>query len=550
MQGTNRTIARLVRIVVACVAITALAAALASVACAASIAGAEHTLLPERTSGTSVAVAPDGSAWFGALTESGPVLAHIRGKKLSIEKPAPKKARWARTAGLQFDPQGNLWFAEEGPSGSSIVRREPSGAQRKFRFPSRAEVNALAIGTEGDVWFTRGWRESPSIGRVAADGTLSRTPLSKGARPSSVAVGPDGAAWFTETGPSKIGRITPGASPQLFPLPPGTHPRQIVAGPDGALWFSEEGRPLGHGKFENRIGRITTSGEVSEFPVPFGQSTEALAADPRGLIWFTTDAGYIGSISTTGEVGPHGCALNTCATGVQSIALAPDGTLWFAADHESCEGCGGGASLMNENLGTPIGSFPTASLAPPAPASASVAAPVPSPEANAEALAAAQAYHRYPVYWAGEEVAGLPLTGFEGTAGSIKKSGWTSFYGNCELAGTDHPSCSPPLQIQVTSTCRRWASALDRNQKLFGLRGAQAYWFPGLPLEGGGVAEVGPLEVFTGRVTAVIFADSKKLSFAAARALRSVRQAQPAPLPPPALGSLGGELACQTKPGG
>jgi hypothetical protein len=144
---------------------------------------------------------------------------------------------------------------------------------------------------------------------------------------------------------------------------------------------------------------------------------------------------------------------------------------------------------------------------------------------------------------------GLPLTGFEGIAGSIKKSGWTSFYGNCELAGTDHPSCAPPLQIQVTSTCWRWASALDRNEKLFGFRGARAYWFPGLPLEEGGVAEVGPLEIFTGRVTAVIFAESKKLSFAAARALRTVRQGHPAPLPAPVLGSLTGELACQTKPG-
>ncbi len=546
----NRTIARLARLIVLCTAVAALVAGFASVASAASIAGSEHTLLPERTSGTQVAVAPDGSPWFGALTESGPVLAHIQGKKLSIEKLASKKAPWARTAALQFDSQGNLWFAEEERTGSSIVRREPSGAQRRFHlFPSRADINALAIGGEGDAWYVRGWRKSPAIGLVATDGTRAQTRLAPGSRPSSVVVGPDGAAWFTETGPSKIGRITPGAEPQLFPLPRGTHPRQIVAGPDGALWFSEEGRRLGHGKFENRIGRITTNGEVSEFRIPFGQSTDALAADPGGLIWFTTDAGYLASISTTGVVGPSGCALNTCGTGVHSISLAPDGTLWFAADHESCEGCGGSASLMNENLGTPIGSLPIASLAPPASASASTAAPLPSAEANAEALAAARAYHSYPVYWAGEEVAGLPLTGLEGNAGSIKKSGWTSFYGNCELSGTDHPSCAPPLQIQVTSICRRWASALDRNKKLFGFRGAKAYWFPGLPLEEGGVAEVGPLEIFTGRVTAVIFAESKKLSFAAARALMTVRQATPAPLPPPIPGSLTGKLPCQTKPG-
>jgi streptogramin lyase len=323
-----------------------------------------RTLLPERTSGTSVAVAPDGTAWFGALTESGPVLAHARGAKLSLAKLSPRKARWARTAGLRFDAQGNLWFAEEGPFGSSIVRREPSGAQRKFPLSSRADVNALAVGTEGDVWYVRGWRESPVIGRVAADGTQTRTRLAQGSRPSSVAVGPEGAAWFTETGPSKVGRMAPGAAPQLFSLPRGTHPRQIVAGPDGALWFSEEGRHLGHGKVEDRIGRITTAGEVSEFMIPFGDSTDALAADPRGAIWFTTDTGYFASISTAGAIGPHGCLSGYCGTGINDIALAPDGTLWFSGDHESCEGCGGSASLMNENLGTPIGSFPTASLAP------------------------------------------------------------------------------------------------------------------------------------------------------------------------------------------
>lgn len=365
MQGTNRTIVRISRFFAVAALVVALAAAFAAVACASSIEGSAHTLLPERTSGTTVAVAPDGSAWFGALTESGPVLAHIQGKKPSIEKLRPKTARWARTAGLQFDSRGNLWFAEEGRFGSSIVRREPSGAERRFRFPSRPEINALAIGTEGDVWFTKGWRDSPAIGRVAADGTLTQTPLAKGSRPSSVVVGPDGAAWFTETGPSKIGRVTPGAEPQLFPLPPGTHPHQIVAGPDGALWFSEEGQRLAHGQVEDRIGRITTNGEVSEFEIPFGQSTNALAADPRGSIWFTTDTGELASISTAGVVGPSGCALSTCGTGIRSISLAPNGTLWFAADHESCEGCGGSATLMNENLGTPIGSFPTASLAPP-----------------------------------------------------------------------------------------------------------------------------------------------------------------------------------------
>jgi virginiamycin B lyase len=555
MQGTVRTITRLARLIVAVTAVAALAAALASAACASSIAGSSYTLLPERTNGNSVAVAPDGTAWFGVSTELVPELARMRGHQLTVVK-LGKKGHRPTTAALRFDPQGDLWFAEEEGGRATIVRRAPSGAQRKIRLPRGGSITGLAIGTEGDAWYTRAGtgftrhsRRSAAIGRVTANGLGTQTPLARGSLPASVAVGPDGAAWFTETKANKIGRMAPGGKPQLFALESGVHPRQIVAGPDGALWFSEEGRKVEGGQVEDRIGRITTGGEVTQFPVAFGKSTTALAADPSGMIWFTTDTGEFASVSTAGVVGARGCYRSDCPTGIRAISLAPDGTLWFAADHESCSGCGGGSALMNANLGSPVGSIPTAALAPPAPASASTTAPFPSAEENAKELAKAQAYHGYPVYWAGEEVAGLALSGFEGTAGSIKKSGWTSYYGTCELSGTDHPSCSPPIQIQVTSTCRRWASALDRNKELFGFRGAQAYWFPGLPLEGGGVAEIGPLEIFTGRVTAVIFADTKKLSFAAARALMTVRQTSPAPLPPPAPGSLTGKLPCQTKPG-
>jgi hypothetical protein len=168
-------------------------------------------------------------------------------------------------------------------------------------------------------------------------------------------------------------------------------------------------------------------------------------------------------------------------------------------------------------------------------------------EAN---LAAAKAFHGYPVYWAGEEVAGLPLEEFAGNPGSVRKAGWTSYYGTCELQGTDHPSCAPPLQIQVFSTCTRWAAALDHQKSVFAFRGAQAHWFPGIKVKGlKGLQESGPLEIFTGRVTVVVFAETKQIAFAAGRALRTVRQARPTQLPPPVPGSLAGKLPCQIKPG-
>jgi hypothetical protein len=167
--------------------------------------------------------------------------------------------------------------------------------------------------------------------------------------------------------------------------------------------------------------------------------------------------------------------------------------------------------------------------------------------ARVPGMGAAQAFHRYPVYWAGDEVLGMPLESIDDSTARERSSnvGWDFGYGTCELQGTDHPSCSLPLDVQVSSTCHRWAARLDRTGHLFNFRGAKAYWQPGLPLEGGGVLETGPLEIFTGRVTVVFWADTKKIAFAAARALRTVHQSHPFRLAPPAAGTLEGKLPCQ-----
>jgi virginiamycin B lyase len=369
MWGTNRTIVRLARTL----ALGALIAALAAVAPAVSAArtvepleieGARSAYLPERTYGNSVAVAPDGTAWFGAGTERGLVLAHMTADDESVRTvDLSEKARLSTTYALRFDPQGNLWFARLG-GGSAILRRTPTGAVSTTKLRRGGWMTGLAIGPEGDVWFTRGHRESAAIGHLTAAGKVTQTPLARGSLPASVVVGPDGNAWFTERNASKIGRITPAGEVQLFPLGRGAHPVAIVAGADGALWFSEKGRVLADGTVANRIGRITTSGQVSEFPIPFGHSTRALAADPRGLIWFATDGGEISSISTAGAVGARGCFRAYCPTGILGLALAPDGTLWFAAEHEGCAGCGGGSVLIHAAEGTEVGEIPAGALEP------------------------------------------------------------------------------------------------------------------------------------------------------------------------------------------
>lgn len=78
----------------------------------------------------------------------------------------------------------------------------------------------------------------------------------------------------------------------------------------------------------------------------------------------------------------------------------------------------------------------------------------------------------YRVYYAGENVNGLPFTGI-----SEAKAGrwiyWNFSYGDCELPSGFFAKggCSLPLSIQNWSTCYRWAGQLHRKLRLFDFRG-------------------------------------------------------------------------------
>lgn len=164
--------------------------------------------------------------------------------------------------------------------------------------------------------------------------------------------------------------------------------------------------------------------------------------------------------------------------------------------------------------------------------------------ADAPKLSEAESFHGFPIYFAGEEVAGLPLeeVGHEDWR-EPRAQTWSFIYGTCELPEGEG-GCSTPLQIQSQSTCKRWAAALQVHRSTYPFKGARA---------SGAIDdryELSPMEIFTGRATVVISGDEKAVVKAAARALRKVGATGPQKrLPPPAPGSLGGKLPCQKKPG-
>lgn len=166
----------------------------------------------------------------------------------------------------------------------------------------------------------------------------------------------------------------------------------------------------------------------------------------------------------------------------------------------------------------------------------------------------ARKFNPYRLYYAGEKVNGLQLTGIS-DARAGRWTYWDFNHGTCELPSGlfADGGCSLPLSIQNWSTCDRWANLFARSRNSHGLldpRKAKAapnrrlFDFRGAKATGGeGGSE---LEIFTGRTTVVIFAHKRDVAESAARQLRDVRQGRMRwLLPPPAPGSLQGKLPCQ-----
>ena len=79
----------------------------------------------------------------------------------------------------------------------------------------------------------------------------------------------------------------------------------------------------------------------------------------------------------------------------------------------------------------------------------------PQPPPDAATVRAAQEAADFPLYWAGESVAGLPLTGVSRDGGQVSIQ-----YGTCTPSGGEG-GCTLPVTIQTTSICERNPLILD-----------------------------------------------------------------------------------------
>jgi len=164
----------------------------------------------------------------------------------------------------------------------------------------------------------------------------------------------------------------------------------------------------------------------------------------------------------------------------------------------------------------------------------------------------ARHFRDFPLYYAGAEVGGLPLSSVNRTpvtapprtpvakklGGAGRRYSVDFTYGSCPIASAEE-GCSLPLSIQVWPACARYLALYDgplspkpRRTKV---RGAPAAYF-----EGGY-----RLEVQTGEATIVIFGrkDRMRQAVEALSGLNTnVRRGER--LPAPAPGALDGSLGC------
>jgi virginiamycin B lyase len=158
-----------------------------------------------------------------------------------------------------------------------------------------------------------------------------------------MAAGPGGVLWFTEDAPrvNKAGKSSTvhglgrastagGMSHFLWPDEEVRSPAGVTAGPDGNMWFSLEETfprppdPTSSTRFA--IGRVTPAGALTTFPAP---QVYEMTKGPDGALWFV-NPDVIGRISMAGSV-TNEYPLPDRSTRPNSIALGPDGNLWYAA---------------------------------------------------------------------------------------------------------------------------------------------------------------------------------------------------------------------------
>jgi virginiamycin B lyase len=278
-----------------------------------------------------IAAGSDGNMWF--TEQPGNTVAKITPPGVVTECPAIPTAA-SNPQGIIGASDGNLWFTEF--NGSKITRVTTLCAYTEFTTLFATDGPQLLTDRgDGNVWYTGNTGNHVGFQGLTSGVAGETTIPTANSKPYGIAPAPDLNLYFTENAGDKLGRI-----PMLFgaitevTLATGSAPTQIVRGPSGettcggkpCMWFAEFGT--------SRVARLNPAGwpapTIDEFPTLTASSnpTGIVAGQDNGL--WVTESGLdrIGRVSTFGTVSEYTSPVT--GLGMQGIAVAPDGSLWFA----------------------------------------------------------------------------------------------------------------------------------------------------------------------------------------------------------------------------
>jgi virginiamycin B lyase len=169
---------------------------------------------------------------------------------------------------------------------------------------------AVIAGAAFAAWkFTRGG------GAAAEYAMLAPTDI-----PTTVAIGPDGAVWFTIDFGEGVGLIRDGKV-QRVPKPGGRNVEPIGLGIDasGAAWVTDPAKVA--------ITRVTASGETQSFPLGTPVARLArLAVAPDGSVWFAESTAFSITRLKDGKLDRH--EFKSLRGGPYGVSVGADGTVW------------------------------------------------------------------------------------------------------------------------------------------------------------------------------------------------------------------------------
>lgn len=272
-----------------------------------------------------VAVAPDGSHWFGTL---GGGVAHLDGNEWTVYKTSNSGLPENNVHAILIDPDGAAWF---GTFDRGVATFDGTGwttIDGSNSILPRPEVPAIARDADGSHWFATDWG---GVAHLTGTHMEVFDTINSGLpndRVWAVVTDPDGTHWFGTWG-GGVARFD-GASWTVYSIYdsglPSSDVIAMAADPDGSHWFGMYGGGVAHLSGTNWTVYNTLNSELPAYDVL------AVATAPDGSHWFGTRGGGAAHLDRTTWTIYDTSNSPLPDNDVRAIALDPDGSCWYGTD--------------------------------------------------------------------------------------------------------------------------------------------------------------------------------------------------------------------------